>query len=69
MFIKVDSVPKVTEITIVWGIRLWFNSFRGSACQMVCVRYEERKKRVADGSTDIQEYICSHDHRPIHSVA
>ena len=58
-FIKVDTVPNVTEITIVWGIRLWFNSFRGNACHMVCVRYEERNKRVADGSMAVREYMFS----------
>ena len=46
VFIKAEAVTNVTEVTIVWGIRLWFrvNSFRGNACHMACVRHEERRE-------------------------
>ena len=53
LFIKVDTMPNVTEITIVWGIN-WFwirvNYFRIK----LCFRVNSFSGRMAHGSTAVQ---------------
>ena len=67
-FIKVNTVPNVTEIIIVWGLD--FGLILLGAVHVAWHVYIMRigRSRWLMARRPFREQICSHDHRPIHPV-